>query len=163
MDALEPLAEAREATVLLGVNVDDLGEHRPGQEVAASRGARFPLVELGLSKARIRAESAALGLSTADKPATPCLASRLPYGTPVTFRALSQVDRAEGAVRALGFPELRVRHHGDAALIEVPEARLDDALEAREAIVAAVRRAGYSFCALDLEGLRSGHLNRVLG
>ena len=163
MDALEPLALEREATVLLGVNLDDLGDHRPGQEVAAARGARFPLVEMGLTKEQIRAASSAVGLSTWDKPAAPCLASRLPYGTPVTMRSLSAVEQAEAAIRALGFVELRVRHHGDVALVEVPPEELERALTSRNEIVLACRRSGYSFAALDLEGLGSGRLNRVLG
>jgi len=163
MDAVAPRALELGATVLLGVNLDDLGEHRPGQAVALERGARFPLVEAGLTKAMVREASAAMGLRTADKPATPCLASRLPYGTPVTLGALKSVEAAEAAIRALGFPELRVRHHGTLALVEVPEARLAEALSARGAIVEAARSAGYAFCALDLEGLSSGRLNRVLG
>lgn len=163
MDALEPLAGARGATVVLGVNVDDLGDHRPGQEAAAARGARFPLVEVGLTKDAIRAASRAMGLVTADKPASPCLASRVPYGTPVTVGILSRVERAELAIRELGFAELRVRHHGQVALIEVPPDDLDRALAQREALVAACRAAGYDFCSLDLEGLASGRLNRSLG
>jgi uncharacterized protein len=163
MDALEPVAAIRSATVILGVNVDDLGDHRPGQEVAKQRGARFPLVEAGLTKAMVREESRSMGLTTAEKPATPCLASRLPYGTPVTLGTLRSVAEAEGAIRSLGFEDLRVRHHGPVALVEVPEQRLDEALERREAIVAACRGAGYAFAALDLEGLGSGRLNRLLG
>ena len=163
MDALEPLALSRTATVVLGVNLDDLGDHRPGQQVARDRGARFPLVEIGLSKAAIRSESAVLGLPTADKPASPCLASRLPYGTPVTLSTLKSVERAEASIHALGFRELRVRHHGDVALVEVPAEEIDRAVAHREAIVAACQTAGYVFCALDLEGLASGRLNRALG
>ena len=163
MDALEPLAAERGATVVLGVNLDDLGDHRPGQAVAAERGARFPLVEAGLTKEMIRSASRDMGLATAEKPATPCLASRLPYGTPVTLSALRTVAAAESAIRELGFRELRVRHHGRVALVEVPEAELAPALAARAGIVAACREAGYDFAALDLEGLRSGKLNRVLG
>jgi len=163
MDALEPLASERSATVILGVNVDDLGDHRPGQLVAAERGARFPLVEAGLTKVQIREASRARGLATADKPATPCLASRLPYGTPVTLGALKSVAEAEAGIRALGFGELRVRHHGTVALVEVPAAQLEAALLQRAAIVEACRAAGYAFSALDLEGLSSGRLNRVLG
>jgi len=163
MDALEPIARARGATVVLGVNVDDLGDHRPGQAAAAERGARFPLVEAGLTKAMVREASAELGLATAEKPSSPCLASRLPYGTPVTLGALRSVEAAEAAIHALGFTELRVRHHGTVALVEVPELDLDRALSARQAIVAACQGAGYDFAALDLEGLASGRLNRVLG
>ena len=163
MDALAPIASERGAIVLLGVNLDDLGDHRPGQQVAAERGAIFPLVELGMTKAMIRAESARLELPTADKPSSPCLASRLPYGTPVTMSRLRSVERAEASLRDLGFSDLRVRHHGEVALVEVPEAELDRAIAKRSEIVAACRAAGFSFCALDLEGLGSGRLNRVLG
>ena len=163
MDALGPLALERGASVVLGVNVDDLGDHRPGQEAAAERGARFPLVELGMDKATIRSESAVLELPTADKPSSPCLASRLPYGTPVTMTRLRSVERAEAGLRSLGFTDLRVRHHGEVALVEVPAAELERAVVQREAIVTACRAAGFTFCALDLEGLSSGHLNRVLG
>ena len=162
MDALEPLADQRGATVILGVNIDDLGDHRPGQEVAAARGARFPLVEVGLDKEQIRASSEQAGLPTWNKPASPCLASRVPYGTPVTLGVLSSVERAEHAIHRLGFDELRVRHHGDVALVEVPATDLDRALDSRAEIIEACRRAGFAFAALDLEGLASGRLNRVL-
>jgi uncharacterized protein len=162
MDALDPIARDRGATVLLGVNVDDLGEHRPGQRAAATRGARFPMVEVGLTKAEVRALSHELGLRTWDKPAAACLASRLPYGTPVTLERLSAVERAEWALRRMGFDELRVRHEGDLARIEVPLADLDGILARRLDVVEAVRRAGYQCVTLDLEGLRSGNLNERL-
>lgn len=123
MDVLSPIAAAESATVLLGVNVDDLGEHRPGQRAAAQKGALFPMVQAGLTKADIREASRHMGLRTADKPAAACLASRLPYGTAVTVALLSQVDRAEAGLHQLGFPQLRVRHYGDTARLEVP---LDD-------------------------------------
>ena len=163
MDALGPIAESRGAQVLLGVNIDDLGDHRPGQQAASDRGARFPLVEMGMSKATIRSESALLELPTAEKPSSPCLASRLPYGTPVTMTRLRSVERAEAGLRALGFSDLRVRHHGEVALVEVPEAEIASAVVLREEIVAVCREAGFTFSALDLEGLASGRLNRVLG
>ena len=104
-----------------------------------------------------------LGLRTWDKPAAACLASRLPYGTPVTLGRLSQVETAEAALRALGFGQLRVRHHGDTARLEVEPAALLSVVERREHVVAAVRGAGFTFVALDLEGFRTGSLNRVLG
>lgn len=163
MDALEPLATERGATVVLGVNVDDLGDHRPGQKIALDRGARFPLVEAALTKDEIRAWSRDHGLVTADKPASPCLASRLPYGTPVTLTSLSSIERAEAGIRLLGFRELRVRHHGEVALVEVPESEMEAALDARDQIVNACQEAGFLFCALDLEGLASGRLNRLVG
>jgi uncharacterized protein len=163
MDALEPIALAEAATVVLGVNVDDLGEHRPGQRAAASRGARVPMVEAGLTKAEVRALSQQIGLRTWDKPAAACLASRLPYGTPVTLGRLSAVAEAEAALHELGFTELRVRHEGDLARIEVPLDDLERLLTARLAVVEAVRAAGYQAVTVDLEGLRSGNLNERLG
>jgi uncharacterized protein len=120
MDAVAPLAEREAATVVLGVNVDDLGDHRPGQHAAEQRGARFPLVDAAFTKADVRAASRELGLPTWDKPAAACLASRVPYGTEVTVGVLGQVERAERGLRALGFTALRVRHYGELARIEVP-------------------------------------------
>jgi len=163
MEALGPLAEAEGATVVLGVNVSDLGDLRPGQAAAADAGAVFPLVDAGFAKDDVRHWSRVLGLRTWDKPAAACLASRLPYGTPVTLGRLAAVEAAEAALRRLGLGPLRVRHHGDTARIEVEEAALAAVLERREEVVAAVRAAGFAFVALDLEGLRSGSLNRVLG
>ena len=161
--AAGPLAEAEDATVVLGVNVDDLGDHRPGQRAASERGAAFPLVDAGFTKADVRAWSQRLGLRTWDKPAAACLASRLPYGTPVTLGRLATVERAEAALRALGFRELRVRHYGGTARLEVPLDRLADVVALREAVVVAVQAAGYRYVTLDLEGLRSGNLNAALG
>ena len=162
MDVLAPIAADELATVVLGVNIDDLADHRPGQTVAADRGARFPLVEAGLTKADVRHHSRAMGLRTADKPAAACLASRVPYGTEVTVAVLSAVERAEGALRRLGFDDLRVRHLDDTARIEVPTDRLAEVVERRAEVVAAVAAAGYAYVTLDLEGLRSGNLNRTL-
>jgi uncharacterized protein len=120
MDALGPIAAARSATIVLGVNLDDLGDHRPGQQAAAAKGAVFPLVEAGLTKEQIREASRRMNLRTWDKPAAACLASRVPYGTPVTVGLLSRIDRAEAALRCI-VPEgnLRVRHDGEAARIEI--------------------------------------------
>jgi pyridinium-3,5-biscarboxylic acid mononucleotide sulfurtransferase len=162
LGALTPLASAESALVVLGVNLDDLGDHRPGQAAAAERGARFPLVAAGLTKDDVRAVSRRLGLRTWDKPAAACLASRLPYGTPVTLRTLTTVAEAESALRALGFGQLRVRHYGDLARIELPGADLADAVRRRDDIVAAVRAAGYRYVTLDLEGFRSGNLNHAV-
>jgi pyridinium-3,5-biscarboxylic acid mononucleotide sulfurtransferase len=157
-----PLARSEAATVVLGVNLDDLGDHRPGQAAAAEEGAQFPLVTAGFTKDAIRHCSHRLGLRTWDKPAAACLASRLPYGTPVSLDRLRSVARAEAGLRSLGFGELRVRHHGDVARVEVPEADLATAVARRRELVETVRSAGFAFVALDLEGLRSGSLNRVL-
>jgi uncharacterized protein len=161
--AAGPLAKAEGATVVLGVNIDDLGDHRPGQRAAAERGAGFPLVDARFTKADVREWSRRLGLRTWDKPAAACLASRLPYGTPVTLQRLATVERAEAGLRALGFRELRVRHYGDTARLEVPLDRLADVVALREEVVAAVRAGGYRYVTLDLEGLRSGNLNAAIG
>jgi uncharacterized protein len=164
MDAVAPVVASLggAAAVALGVNLDDLGDHRPGQAAAAGRGAVFPLVEAGFTKADVRAASRKLRLRTWDKPAAPCLASRVPYGTEVTVDLLGRVERAEGALRSLGFRELRVRHAGDVARIEVPVADLVAVAGRRDEVVEAVRGAGYQRVTLDLEGLRSGNLNADL-
>jgi uncharacterized protein len=162
MSALGPLAQAESARVVLGVNVSDLGDHRPGQAAAAAAGATFPLVEAGFTKDDIRHWSKELGLRTWDKPAAACLASRLPYGTPVTLGRLQAVDAAESALRALGFGQLRVRHHGPAARLEFDAAALGEVVARRSEVVAAVQAAGFRFVALDLEGFRSGSMNRML-
>ncbi len=160
--ALVPLAEPTGATVVLGVNLDDLDDHRPGQRAAAERGAVFPLVDAGFTKDDVRSWSQRLGLRTWDKPAAACLASRLPYGTPVTLGRLSAVERAEAGLRSLGFAELRVRHHGEVARIEVPEIELDAVMGKRAEILATVRAAGYRWVTVDLDGLRSGGFNQML-
>jgi uncharacterized protein len=159
MDVIGPLAAAEGATVVLGVNVDDLGDHRPGQRAAEERGAVFPLVEAGFTKADVRAASRTLGLRTWDKPAAACLASRIPYGTPVTLSTLDGVGRAEAALHRLGFRQVRVRHHGDVARVEVEVDDLARALHRRHELVAAVKAGGYRWVTLDLEGFRSGNLN----
>jgi pyridinium-3,5-biscarboxylic acid mononucleotide sulfurtransferase len=161
MDVLAPIAEAEDATVVLGVNVDDLGDHRPGQRAAAEAGAVFPLVTAGLVKSEVRSASRRLGLRTWDKPAAACLASRVPYGTEVSVAVLSRVERAEAALHALGFRQVRVRHYGDTARIEVELSELARLLEIRAEVVAGVRAAGYRYVTVDLEGFRSGNLNRT--
>jgi uncharacterized protein len=162
MDAVGPLALENGATVVLGVNLDDLGEHRPGQRAAAERGARFPLVDAGFTKQHVRDASRALGLITWDKPAAACLASRVPYGTAVTVDLLSRVERAEAGLRAIGFRAVRVRHYGDTARVELPVDDLPRAVDQRDQLVTAVKAAGYSYVTVDLEGLRSGNLNAAL-
>ena len=162
MDALEPVARRNGATVLLGVNVDDLGDHRPGQHAAERRNAMFPLAEAGFTKRDVRSFSRDLGLPTWDKPAAACLASRLPYGTEVTVGVLGQVEQAERNLRGLGLSALRVRHYGDTARIEVPLPDLHRVLDSRVEVVSVVHDAGYRYVTLDLEGLRSGNLNAAL-
>ena len=159
MDALLPVAGTDGATVVLGTNVDDLGDHRPGQQAAAERGAAFPLVDAGFTKADVREHSRRLGLRTWDKPAAACLASRVPYGTAVTLTILSATDRAEAALRRLGFGQLRVRHYGELARVEFEVDDLSVAVARRHEVVDAVRSAGYRYVTLDLEGFRSGNLN----
>jgi pyridinium-3,5-biscarboxylic acid mononucleotide sulfurtransferase len=161
MAAVEPIASRESAAVVLGVNLDDLGDHRPGQEAAARRGASFPLVEAGFTKADVREWSRRLGLRTWDKPAAACLASRIPYGTEVTVGVLGRIERAERGLHGLGFVAVRVRHYGDIARVEIPLDDLDRVLRRRPEVVAAVRSAGYRYVTLDLEGLRSGNLNRT--
>jgi uncharacterized protein len=161
MDVLAPLAASEGATIVLGVNLDDLTDHRPGQKAAAERGAIFPLVEAGFDKSRVREVSRALGLATWNRPAAACLASRLPHGTPVSIGILSQVAAAESSVRQLGFEALRVRHYGDLARIELPLEDLERVMQARVEIVEAVKGAGYRYVTVDLEGLRSGNLSRA--
>jgi pyridinium-3,5-biscarboxylic acid mononucleotide sulfurtransferase len=162
MRAMAPLAGDTNAVVALGVNLDDLGDHRPGQRAAADAGAVFPLVDAGFTKAMVRDASRSLGLPTWDKPAAACLASRIPYGTSVSVDVLGRVERAERSLHDLGFPAVRVRHYEDTARIEVPVDDLSAVLGERDAVVAAVSRAGYRYVTLDLEGLRSGNLNAAL-
>ena len=162
MERIAPIAQAEGAVVALGVNVDDLADHRPGQRAARERGAVFPLVEAGLTKALVRDAARQLGLPIWDKPAAACLASRVPYGTPVTLGTLHQVAAAEEALHALGFRALRVRHYGDLARLEFAVGDLERAFADRARIVARVRAAGYRYVTLDLEGLRSGNLNQAL-
>ena len=160
MDHLVPIAEAEGgAAIALAVNIDDLHDHRPGQTAARERGAVFPLVDAGFTKSDVRSSAKALGLEVWDKPAAPCLASRIPYGTPVTIGTLDRVARAEEDVKALGYRDVRVRHYGDLARVELPEADMERAMRQRAAMVAAVKAAGYRYVTLDLDGLRSGNLN----
>ncbi len=159
MDVVGPIAAREAATVVLGVNLDDLGDHRPGQRAATEAGAEFPLVAAGFTKADVRAASQAMGLRTWDKPAAACLASRIPYGTQVSVEILGRVDRAEAALHRLGFAQVRVRHYDDTARIEVELDDLAKVVAARDAVVEAVRGAGYRYVTVDLEGFRSGNLN----
>jgi uncharacterized protein len=152
-------------TVLYGATADDVGDHRPGMAAARERGARAPLLEVGLGKEEIRALSRHLGLATWNKPAMACLSSRFPYGTSIDAERLGRVERAEEALRREGFRELRVRFHDDVARIEVAREewlRLTEP-ELRDRVAAAIREAGFRYVALDLEPFRSGRLNEALG
>ncbi len=149
------------AWLAYGATADDAGDHRPGHGSAVRRGVRFPLLEAGLGKAEIRSAARQLGLPNWNKPSFACLSSRIPHGIPVTMEALGQIEAAEGAVRALGFRQLRIRHHGQVARLEVEVEDMGRVLEQRERVVAAVRGAGYAFVALDLEGYATGRLNRI--
>jgi uncharacterized protein len=165
LDIARPRADALGLRdVLLGTNLDDLGDHRPGLVAAGERGAQHPMVAAGLRKADVRALSRALGLPTWDKPQLACLSSRFPYGTEITPERLSRVDRFEDGLRALGFRQLRVRYHGDVARLELEAASMPRALEpgVREAIVALGRDQGFTFVALDLAGFQSGSLNQLI-
>lgn len=148
-----------------GTNSDDLGDFRPGLDAARDFTVRSPLVDAGLTKADIRTLSKEMELPTWDKPAQACLASRIPYGTMVTVEALTQIAKAERGLRAAGFRQLRVRHHGDVARIEVPvedlAALIDD--ETRQTIVRTTREAGYLYVTMDLSGFRSGSMNEAIG
>jgi uncharacterized protein len=163
LEIARPRADALAlAEVLIGTNLDDLGDHRPGLAAADERGARHPLVDAGFTKADVRALSRDLGLPTWDKPQLACLSSRFPYGTEITPARLRQVDGFEDALRALGFRQLRVRYHGEVARLEIEIADMARALEAREAIVKAGRASGFTFVALDLAGFASGSLNQLI-
>jgi uncharacterized protein len=162
---LEPLARAEGLQHLAyGATVDDLGDHRPGMTAARQRGVRAPLIDAGLGKAEIRELSRAFDLPTWDKPAMACLSSRFPYGTPITAEKLRQVDRAEAAVRALGFRSFRVRHHGEIARLEIAREEMARLWEDGRADAIAERLAelGFIHVTLDLRGFRSGSLNEAL-
>jgi uncharacterized protein len=164
---LAPVARARGmATIVDGTNADDLAGHRPGAQAAREHDVRSPLADLGFGKAEIRALSAARGIPTWQQPSSPCLASRIPYGTPVTVPRLAEVERAEAALRALGVSgDLRVRHHGDLARVELSSDELPRWLEpgAADQLCAAVGAAGFARVAIDLCGFRSGSLNVLEG
>lgn len=145
--------------VAAGANADDGGDFRPGQAVAERMGVIHPLAEAGLTKSDIRAASRALGLSTWDKPSYACLASRIPYGQPITLQRLGRIERAEGVLHELGFVCCRVRDHETVARIEVPADRLAELLAARTVVIEGLKAAGYRYVALDLEGFRSGSMN----
>src|ERR1051326_765007 len=162
---LEEVARRRGiAHVIYGVNVDDLGDYRPGQHEAKLHQVKAPLVEAGLTKAEIRELSRRAGLKTWDRPASACLSSRIPYGTPVTIENVKTVERGEEALKALGFRQFRVRFHGDLVRIEIAPDELDRALapEMARAFTSIFKPLGFHYVTLDLEGYRQGSLNVVL-
>jgi uncharacterized protein len=160
-DVLAHLAKQRGYNALLsGANLDDQGDWRPGLKAAAEHGVVHPLAET--SKAEVREIARRLQLPSAEKPASPCLASRIPYGTQVDPATLKRIDDAERNVKALGFDVLRVRHHGILGRVEVSAERLDEALARAEEIAAAVKAAGYRHATIDTEPFRSGRLNAAL-
>jgi uncharacterized protein len=152
------------ATVLDGTNADDLKDHRPGRKAADEHAVRSPLAEHGLTKADVRALAQELGLPSADKPAMPCLSSRFPYGSRITSEQLAQVEAGEAWLRARGFRDVRLRHHGPVARLELESQELARLVEEplRSACVQELKRLGFAYVALDLQGFRSGSLNETL-
>ena len=148
-----------------GTNADDVGDYRPGRQAAREMGVRSPLLECGMTKAEIRELSRRAGLPTWDEPASACLSSRIPYGQIVTIEKLSMVDRAEIALKSLGFRQVRVRHHGDVARIEIAEEEMPRALNQQMAarMSGALKAIGFKYVTLDLEGYRTGSLNEAIG
>ncbi len=164
-EKLAALARAEGGAVVVdGSNADDAHDYRPGREAARRLGVRSPLAELGFTKADVREASRRLGLPTADRPASACLASRIPYGTPVTSELLGRIERAEAALAELGFRVVRVRAHGDIARIELDVTEMTRMCDTsmRECVAARVRACGFRYVALDLEGYRTGSLNAAL-
>jgi uncharacterized protein len=164
-DTLKPLAIDRGFPYVIdGINADDLGDYRPGIQAAKERGARSPLAELGITKAEVRELARQLGLKAWDKPAQPCLSSRFPYGEEITIAKLQRVGRAEIYLRQLGYQDLRVRSSGDTAKIELPSDRIKEFIISvnLDRLVATFQELGFLYVTLDLEGFKSGKLNRVL-
>ena len=152
------------AHIVYGVNTDDLGDYRPGQRAAKLHQAQAPLVDAGLTKAEIRELSRRAGLKTWDRPASACLSSRIPYGTPVTIDNVKTVERGEEAIRALGFRQFRVRFHGELVRIEIAPDELERALQPQmaRAFTAIFKPLGFHYITLDLEGYRQGSLNAAI-
>jgi pyridinium-3,5-biscarboxylic acid mononucleotide sulfurtransferase len=162
LDALAEVATAHGGAVLVdGANADDVGDHRPGMRAAAERGVLQPLLAAGVTKVEVRRLARELGLSTWDAPQQACLASRVPYGEPITPDKLAAVAEAERALRALGFRQCRARHHGDVVRLEVEPAQLGRALELRAEISRRAHAAGFAYVALDLDGFRTGSMNEA--
>jgi len=148
--------------VVNGANTDDIGDYRPGMVAASEHRVRSPLLEAELTKVDVRAIARSLDIPIWDKPAQPCLSSRVPYGIPVTVENLSKIEQAEDYLRGLGLREVRARHHDRLCRIEVGEDEIDFAFGHRKEIVAAIKKIGYLWVSLDMSGLRSGSLNDQL-
>jgi uncharacterized protein len=161
-EVLGPIAAGHDARIAVGTNLDDLSDYRPGLRAADENDVVTPLADAGLTKDDVRALSVERGLPTADKPASPCLASRFAYGVRVTPEGLRRIDAAEEAVRAHGFEIFRVRDHGDRARIEVLQHEIPRALELREVITRELAALGFREVTVDPKGFRSGSLNEVL-
>jgi len=162
---LESVARGRGIqTIVDGSTVDDLGDYRPGRQAAAQHAVRSPLIEVGLSKSEVRELSRRATLPTWDKPASPCLSSRIAYGTTVTIERLSKVDRGEEILREFGFREFRVRHHDQLVRLEISPDEMDRILrkDVFKELAARFRELGFKYVTLDLEGFRSGSMNEVL-
>jgi pyridinium-3,5-biscarboxylic acid mononucleotide sulfurtransferase len=153
------------AHIAYGMNADDTRDYRPGQRAAEQHKVLAPLAEVGLTKLEVRALAKAAGYALWDRPAAPCLSSRVEYGRAVTREVLSQIEQGEESLRKMGFRELRVRHHGELARVEIARGELERALtmEMMDAITAALKQAGFKYVALDCQGFRSGAMNEVLG
>ena len=151
--------------IVYGVNVDDLGDYRPGQNAARQHEVRSPLADAGMTKAEIRELSRAVDLPTWDRPASACLSSRIPYGTPVTIQTVKTVERGEEEIKALGFRQFRVRFHGEVVRLEIAPEEMEKALNLAMAqrFTAIFKALGFKYVTLDLEGYRQGSLNEVLG
>lgn len=162
---LEDVARVRDIEFIVdGSTCDDLSDYRPGRAATNAHGVRSPLIEVGMSKAEVRLLSRRVGLPTWDKPASPCLSSRIAYGIPVTIERLSAVDRGEEILRELGFQEFRVRHHDNLVRLEIAPAEMTRALqmEVVEDLARRFRELGFKYVTLDLHGFRSGAMNEVL-
>jgi uncharacterized protein len=162
---LESVARTRGIkSIVDGSTVDDLGDYRPGRRAASQHAVRSPLIEAGLSKSEVRELSRRVALPTWDKPASPCLSSRIAYGTTVTIERLSKVDRGEEILREFGFREFRVRHHDQLVRLEIAPAELDRVLrkDLIDELARRFRELGFKYVTLDLEGFRSGSMNEVL-
>ena len=162
---LESLAAARGVqSIVDGSTIDDLDDYRPGRQAAKEHAVRSPLIEVGMNKAEVRALSKLVNLPTWDKPASPCLSSRIAYGTPVTIERLAKIDRGEEILRQFGFREFRVRHHDSLVRLEISPAEMDRALnrEVVEQLAVRFRELGFKYVTLDLHGFRSGSMNEAL-